>query len=118
MRDSEVVLPPATKDLIMPTIAQLRPPRCSPPIAGAGQGLHVIIIACSVPEACLEAVLTSVTGLGVQVRTFSIKPSGHQFEAVLRLAEVGDTAAERAAAMIGAWPEIGSVRLEHQWLRS
>jgi len=120
LRDSEVVLPPATKDSIMPTIARTKPPGYSPPapIAGAGQGLQVIIIACSAPAGCLEAVLRSVTRLGVPIQTFSIKPSGRQFEAVLRLAEVSDGAAERLASMIAAWPGIGSVRLEHQWLRS
>jgi hypothetical protein len=87
-------------------------------MADARPGFQVITIACSAPSNCLEAVLTSVTGLGISVQTFSIKPAGGQFEAVLRLTGVGDGVAERAAAMIAAWPQIGSVRLEHQWLRS
>jgi len=108
------------KDSVMPTIARLGPPKraTNTPIAGAHQGLQVITIGCSAPEACLEAVLRSVTGLGIPVQTFSIKPSGRQFEAVLRLQDVGDGRAENAAAMIAAWPQISSVRLEHQWLRS
>ena len=104
----------------MPTTTRPSSPTGAAPatMAGARLGFQVITIACSAPAICLEAVLTSVTELGISVQTFGIKPSGGQFEAVLRLTGVGDGTAERAAAMIAAWPQIGSVRLEHQWLRS
>lgn len=78
---------------------------------------HVILISTASPKACLEAVSSAVRRAGGEVSAFSLKPVGSRFEAVLRLAGIDDTAAERVAAMIAAWPDAGSVRTEHQWVR-
>ena len=78
--------------------------------------LHVISISTTSPQACLDAVPEALRRCGGQVRGFSLKPVGAGFEAVLRLTGIGEAAAERAAALIAAWPEAGSARLEHQAL--
>jgi hypothetical protein len=84
----------------------------------AGQGpLHVLHISTASPSACLEAVQNTLGRVGGQLRAFNLRPVGSRFEAVLRLAGLPDTGAERAAEMIAAWPEAGSVSLEHQLVR-
>jgi hypothetical protein len=79
--------------------------------------LHVISISTASPQACLDAVPSVLRQCGGRVGGFNLKPSGDGFEAVLRLTGIGEAGAQRFAAMLGAWPEAGSVRLEHQMLR-
>jgi len=100
----------------MATLSRLDPAKhgLNAPIAGARRGLAVITIGC----ATQETVLRSLTALDIPVQTCSSKPSGRQFEAVLRLRDPGDGPAESAAEMIAAWPQISWVRLEHRWLPS
>ncbi len=79
---------------------------------------QLILIATASPIACLEAVSSVLPRAGGQVLAFSLKPVGRQFEATLRLVGLDDAGADRVAAMIAAWPGAGSVRTEHQWVRS
>lgn len=79
---------------------------------------HLILIATASPIDCLEAVSSVLSRVGGQVMAFSLKPVGRQFEASLRLIGLDDTGADRVGAMIAAWPGAGSVRTEHQWVRS
>lgn len=79
--------------------------------------LHVLHISTASPSACLEAVQNTLGRVGGQLRTFNLRPVGSRFEAVLRLSGLPDTGAERAAEMIAAWPEAGSVSLEHHLVR-
>lgn len=96
-------------------------PNPSPPLLAAlpasASRLHVLHISTASPSACLEAVQSTLTRVGGQLRTFNLRPVGSRFEAVLRLAGLPDAGAERAAEMIAAWPEAGSVSLEHQLVR-
>lgn len=78
---------------------------------------HLVLIATASPPACLAAVASALSRVGGEIHTFSLKPVGRQFEAVLRLIGVDDEGAERAAAMIVTWPHAGSVRIEHRWMR-
>jgi hypothetical protein len=78
---------------------------------------HLILISTAAPVACLEAMSSVLSRAGGQVRGLSLKPVGLQFEAVLRLTGVDEAAADRVATMIGAWPDAGSVHVEHQWVR-
>ena len=79
--------------------------------------LHVLHISTACPSACLEAVQSTLGRIGGQVRAFNLRPVGARFEAVLRLTGLSDADAERAAEMIAAWPDAGSVKLEHQLVR-
>jgi len=90
-------------------------PAFAPPLPA--QALHVLHISTASPRACLEAVQSALGRVGGQVRAFNLRPVGARFEAVLRLAGLPDTGAERAAEMIAAWPEAGSVSLEHLLVR-
>ena len=94
----------------------IEPQSCRRPQDSAPQD-HLILIATAAPVACLEAVSSVLSRAGGQVRGLSLKPVGQQFEAVLRLTGVDEAAADRVAAMISAWPDAGSVRVEHQWVR-
>jgi hypothetical protein len=78
---------------------------------------HIIVISTASPTACLEAVSSVVGRVGGHVGAFSLKPVAMRFEAVLRLSGIDDAAAARVASMIAAWPQAGSVRVEHQWVR-
>lgn len=98
------------------TLAQLQPDPFSDPVSGPDR-THVLHISTASPSACLEAVQSTLGRTGGQVRAFNLRPVGARFEAVLRLAGLPDAAAERAADMIAAWPEAGSVHLEHQLVR-
>ncbi len=79
--------------------------------------LHVLHISTACPSACLEAAPSVLARTGGQIRAFSLRPVGARFEAVLRLTGLSDADAERAAEMIAAWPDAGSVKLEHQLVR-
>jgi hypothetical protein len=83
-----------------------------------GDQRHIIMISTASPTACLEAVSSVVGRVGGHVGAFSLKPVAMRFEAVLRLGGLDAAAADRVASMIAAWPQAGSVRIEHQWLRS
>jgi len=87
------------------------------PPGGGPDRLHVLHISTACPPACLEAVQSTLARVGGQVRAFNLRPVGQRFEAVLRLGDLPDTAAERAAEMIAAWPQAGQVSLEHQLVR-
>jgi hypothetical protein len=78
---------------------------------------HIILISTASPRACLEAVSSVLGRVGGDVGAFSLKPVALRFEGVLRLTGVDEVAADRVAAMIAAWPQAGSVRIEHQWVR-
>ncbi|MGA0602396.1 hypothetical protein ACO2Q3_16930 [Caulobacter sp. KR2-114] len=84
---------------------------------GLGAALHVLHISTASPSACLDAVQSALGRVGGQLRAFSLRPVGARFEAVLRLGGLPDTGAERAAEMIAAWPEAGTVSVEHQLVR-
>lgn len=78
---------------------------------------HLIVIATRSPTDCLAAIAHALPRVGGRLRGFSLKPVGAQFEATLRLSSLGDAGADRAASLIAAWPNAGSVRVEHQWVR-
>ena len=78
---------------------------------------HLIVISTRSPTDCLAAIAHALPRVGGRMRGFSLKPVGAQFEATLRLSSVGDAGADRAANLIAAWPNAGSVRVEHQWVR-
>ena len=88
------------------------------PAASAVGQRHLVLISTTSPIACLEAVCDVLSRAGGQVLGFSLKPVGRQFEAILRLAGIDDAGADHVAALIAAWPDAGSVRTEHQWVRS
>jgi len=75
--------------------------------------VHVILIATTAPQATLAALADGLGRIDGQLRGFSLKPVGARFEAVLRLTGIGEAGAERLAASIAAWPNAGSVRVEH-----
>jgi hypothetical protein len=78
----------------------------------------VIVIATRSPSDCLEAIAHALPRVGGRMRGLSLKPVGAQFEATLRLSNLGETGADRAASLIAAWPNAGSVKVEHQWVRA
>ncbi len=94
------------------TLAHALPDLPEPPVRQ-----HVLHISTACPRACLEAVQSTLGRIGGHIRAFNLRPVGARFEAVLRLTGLADATAERAADMIAAWPEAGSVQLEHQLVR-
>jgi hypothetical protein len=78
--------------------------------------VHVILIATATPQATLAAIADGLGRVHGQLCGLSLKPVGARFDAVLRLTGIGEMAAERLAAAIAAWPNAGSVRVEHQAL--
>ncbi|HEX7759445.1 MAG TPA: hypothetical protein VF459_08085 [Caulobacteraceae bacterium] len=99
------------------TLAHSLPEPAAPPLERGPDRQHVLHISTACPSACLEAVQNALGRIGGQVRAFNLRPVGARFEAVLRLAGLADAAAERAADLIAAWPQAGSVSLEHQLVR-
>jgi len=79
--------------------------------------LHVILLTTANPAACLEAARTSLSRSPAALHSLTLRPVGDRFEAVLKLEGGGHRAASRMADMLAAWPEIGSVRLEHHLVR-
>lgn len=79
--------------------------------------VHVILIATAKPRATLAAVASELGRSHGELRGLTLKPVGARFDAVLRLTGIDEEAAERLAAAIAAWPNAGSVSVEHQALR-
>lgn len=79
---------------------------------------HLLVISTRSPIDCLAAIAHALPRVGGQMGGLSLKPVGGQFEAMLRISSLGETGADRAARLIAAWPNAGSVRVEHQWVRS
>lgn len=78
--------------------------------------IHIILIATTRPQATLAAIADGLGRIDGELRGLSLKPVGASFEAMLRLTGIGEAGAERLAASIAAWPNAGSVRVEHQAL--
>ncbi len=78
---------------------------------------HLIVISTRSPIDCLAAIAHALPRVGGRMGGLSLKPVGAQFEAILRLSCLGDDMADRAASLIAAWPNAGSVKVEHQWVR-
>jgi hypothetical protein len=78
----------------------------------------VIVIATRSPMDCLEAITHALPRSPGWMRGLSLKPVGMQFEVTLRLSGLAEAGAERVASLISAWPNAGSVKVEHQWMRS